>query len=355
MAKSHHFSHVAQASTYQVFDALRRNGAMSRAAIAAHTGITRPTVSGATERLVAAGLVCPTDRRTTGQGRAGVIYEIAPHYGVILAIAVDGESVHVAIKSLADTWLEQRVFPCPDLNQPHALPDQLLALLTPLIERINLPVKAMGISVAAPVDPESCQAVRLPLLPFGAICEVSLKDYFGGRLGCPVVIDNDVNWAALAEVTYGAMQGQRNFICVYLGKGIGAGIYLEGHLIRGGAGLAGELGYVPVEEHINLQDYVTAAAANNPGLHEANAQRDRAIAHIGKVIATASIVVNPDALVLTGPLSEFPAVFDRVKEAISGYLLRPLPVLQSHMPEDAPVRGAACGAYQKMLAQTGLL
>ncbi|QPG05082.1 hypothetical protein IT774_13210 [Salinimonas marina] len=80
-----------------------------------------------------------------------------------------------------------------------------------------------------------------------------------------------------------------------------------------------------------------------------------AVNQLCRVIASAAIVVTPDKLVLTGPLCETPGLSEALKEGIEAYLLRPLPILRSFMPTNAPVEGAAWGAYNLMLAQSHVL
>ena len=67
------------------------------------------------------------------------------------------------------------------------------------------------------------------------------------RFGIPVFIDNDVNALALAEWTFGASRGVGSLVVLAPGTGFGAGIVLDGHLVRGAAGFGGEFGHAPVK------------------------------------------------------------------------------------------------------------
>lgn len=73
---------------------------------------------------------------------------------------------------------------------------------------------------------------------------VPLADMFKERLGVPVAITNDANAAAIGEMIYGVAKGMKNFIVITLGTGVGSGIVLNGQLIYGSDGFAGELGHV---------------------------------------------------------------------------------------------------------------
>ena len=83
-----------------------------------------------------------------------------------------------------------------------------------------------------------------PNLKWGHSGIVPLADMFSGRLGIPVGITNDANAAAIGEMTYGAARGMKNFIEITLGTGVGSGIVINGQVVYGSDGFAGELGHV---------------------------------------------------------------------------------------------------------------
>lgn len=73
---------------------------------------------------------------------------------------------------------------------------------------------------------------------------VPLASMFSEKLGVPVALTNDANAAALGEMTYGAARGMKNFIEITLGTGVGSGIVINGQLVYGCDGFAGELGHI---------------------------------------------------------------------------------------------------------------
>jgi glucokinase len=73
-----------------------------------------------------------------------------------------------------------------------------------------------------------------------------VRQRLGDRWGAPVVLDNDANCAALAESTYGAARDCRSAVMITMGTGIGGGIVLDGQLVRGANGMAGEFGHMQV-------------------------------------------------------------------------------------------------------------
>ena len=83
-----------------------------------------------------------------------------------------------------------------------------------------------------------------PNLSWGHDGVVPLADMFFEKLGIPVALTNDANAAAIGEMTYGVARGMKNFIVITLGTGVGSGIVVNGQLVYGCDGFAGELGHV---------------------------------------------------------------------------------------------------------------
>lgn len=106
-------------------------------------------------------------------------------------------------------------------------------------------IKAMGIG--APNGNYYNGTIEFaPNLKWGHDGVVPLADLFSKALGIPVALTNDANAAAIGEMTYGVARGMKNFIVITLGTGVGSGIVVNGQLLYGSDGFAGELGHVVV-------------------------------------------------------------------------------------------------------------
>lgn len=104
-------------------------------------------------------------------------------------------------------------------------------------------IKAMGIG--APNGNYYKGTIEFaPNLSWGHTGIVPLADMFSKKLGIPVALTNDANAAAIGEMTYGVARGMKNFIVITLGTGVGSGIVINGQLVYGCDGFAGELGHV---------------------------------------------------------------------------------------------------------------
>ena len=104
-------------------------------------------------------------------------------------------------------------------------------------------IKAMGIG--APNGNYYKGTIEFaPNLPWAHHGVVPLADMFSKALGIPVALTNDANAAAIGEMVYGVARGMKNFIVITLGTGVGSGIVVNGQLLYGHDGFAGELGHV---------------------------------------------------------------------------------------------------------------
>lgn len=109
-------------------------------------------------------------------------------------------------------------------------------------------IKAMGIG--APNGNYYNGTIEFaPNLEWGRNGVVPLAKLFSDKLGIPVALTNDANAAAIGEMTYGVARGMKNFIVITLGTGVGSGIVINGQLVYGSDGFAGELGHVIVKEN----------------------------------------------------------------------------------------------------------
>lgn len=123
--------------------------------------------------------------------------------------------------------------------------DEVCKHLLPLIEANGGVEKIKGIGVGAPNGNYYTGNIEFaPNLPWKGV--VPLAALFEKRTGIPTALTNDANAAAIGEMTYGAARGMKDFIMITLGTGVGSGIIINGQMVYGHDGFAGELGHVIV-------------------------------------------------------------------------------------------------------------
>ena len=123
--------------------------------------------------------------------------------------------------------------------------DACVEAVTPLIDGVGGINKIFGMGAGAPNGNYHNGTIELaPNLVWAKGKIVPLADMFSKRLGINVPLTNDANAAAIGEMTYGVAKGMKNFIVITLGTGVGSGIVIDGKLLYGHDGFAGELGHV---------------------------------------------------------------------------------------------------------------
>lgn len=128
-------------------------------------------------------------------------------------------------------------------------PEAVVAQIHAAIEELAIPTAALrslsiGIGAPGPLDAGAGVVLHAPNLE--GWDDIPLAELLRRRWNCPVHLQNDANLAALGEWTYGSGRGVDDLVMLTLGTGIGGGVIVAGRLLEGEAGLAGEIGHIPV-------------------------------------------------------------------------------------------------------------
>jgi predicted NBD/HSP70 family sugar kinase len=236
----------------RVINALRQHGRISRAEIARRTGLSRSTVSSLVSELQSDGLVVEREEPGAAHGEQGgrppILLSFDASAGAAVGIDFGHSHVRVAVSDLSSAILAERVEP---LDTDHAAQEGLdvaielidEALAEAGVERSRL--IGAGLGLPGPIDQADGVIGSSAILP--GWVGVAAADVVRRRLDVPVVVDNDANLGALAELTHGAGRGATDLVYLKVSSGIGAGLILGGRLYRGWGGMAGELGHVLVD------------------------------------------------------------------------------------------------------------
>jgi predicted NBD/HSP70 family sugar kinase len=231
-----------------VLEAIRLNEGASRAEIARRTGLTPQTVSNIVRRLLQEGLVKEAGRQVTASGKPRTRLRVNPEAGHAIGVQIDGWETSLVVVNLAGEILDRRSHPTVPGEPPEAALAAIAEAVAGLISSSGIPEDAfMGLGVACPgpLDAERGIVHHPPNLQ--GWHEVDLKGALEERLGIPTAADNDATAAAIGERWFRGAREAHNFLFVYMGIGLGAGLYIEDQVYRGSAGMAGELGHVVVD------------------------------------------------------------------------------------------------------------
>ncbi len=372
-----------------VLRAIAASPGISRAGVAARTGLAKATVSSLTERLTTAGLVAPTGPQSrAGRGRRGTGLTLSPNgpHGLGLEIGVD----YIAA-GLADPQGELHAHRVRHGDNRPRSARQVLALAARAVRTAlrdagerGVPVGGVAVAVPGLVDSGTGLLRTAPNLGWQEIDLVrSLRERT--ELGTlPIATGNEADFAAAAEFLSGGAEGPRDFLHVSGEVGIGAGIIIDGTVFRGVHGHAGEIGHLCVDpagppcrcgapgclERLAGQEQILQDAGIDGGaaeqamrllLRRLEAADRRAVAAVetaGRWLGTglASVInaVDVPAIVLGGtyatlqPWLEPPLRAELDRRVISA-AWSPITVLRSRLGSEAAVRGAAAAAVQAIL------
>jgi predicted NBD/HSP70 family sugar kinase/biotin operon repressor len=376
---------LRQRNRLQIIDVLRQLGHSSRVDLARETGLSRSTVSTLVSELQAEGLV--VERAPDGEaqpappsvGRPAVALTLNPAAGAVVGIDFGHQFVRVAVADLAGVVVQERreEFDVDgDASGAIALAADLVDTLLVEADSTRERTVGIGVAVSAPVlrdtdDPDATSILAgwAGFAPTGELRR---------RLGRPVLIGNDANLGALAEVRDGAGRGARDVVYVMLSGGIGAGIVLDGRLVAGHRGLTGELGHITVDrdgricrcggrgcletvaaapavlgvlravhgDDLTLEAAMRLARDGDAGCGRAFADAGR---QIGRVVGAVCNLVNPELVIVGGDMSAAgPLLTDAIAEGIA----------QSAVPAiaaDARVVAASLGDRAEVLGAIGLV
>src|SRR5512135_1352067 len=246
---------------------------LTRSQISEYTGVSKVTVAQMLARLEDRGLVTIAGEQAGGRGPNAALYSVVPSSADVAGLYVESDLVSAAVADVTGRRVAEVS------GNPNGGDDPVELVRGP-VERAcaaaGLEVTSLSaLVIGSPgvVDPRTGDprlAVNLPAWHEGALD--ALKDAWH----TPVVIENDVNLAAMAERADGAAD---DFVLVWLGVGLGLATILGGRLHRGTAGAAGEIGYLPVHGAPLHTDLRHPASGGFQSLAGGNVVRELAAGH----------------------------------------------------------------------------
>ena len=239
-----------------VLNLVKTSGPISRMEISAQSGLSPATVSNLSAELIDDGLIHETGIAETRRGRPPTMLSLNSRARFVVGVKVMPDSFVAVV-----TDLDARVVASAtsDLPEPGSQdrtspldrsPDEVVADVARLVESVveaagvaRSEILGVGLALAGIVDGDSgvCR-----YSPFFGWREVDLAAPLSRRLGLDVYLENDVNSLTVAEQWFGHGVGHDNFAVVTVGRGVGAGLVLNGRFYGGLTGGVGELGHITV-------------------------------------------------------------------------------------------------------------
>lgn len=162
----------------------------------------------------------------------------------VAGIDIGGQTTKIGIVDARGSVLAQAAIRTDSHTDVNLYIEDLLSALTTLSSKLGGIDKIRGIGVGAPNGNYYTGVIDSAVnISWGGAKVIPFAKLLKERSGIPVSLTNDANAAAVGEMTYGAAKGMKNFIMITLGTGVGSGIVIDGHVVYGNDGFAGELGH----------------------------------------------------------------------------------------------------------------
>lgn len=373
-------SSLREANRARILDTIKQLGAMTQVELADATGLSPATVSIIVNELAAGGML--TTAQITRSGRRATQVTMSRGLGLVAGVHFSTRLLRLVLCDPVGTVVAAQRMPLPTDHRSDTSMDQAAELLQDMLTDVGATrdeLQGVGVGICAPYDPQT-DMLSVPGLLRGWD-EVRIAESMSRRMGTPVVADNDANLAMLAESRFGIARGVSSAVFVAISHGIGAGIMTHGQILRGHAGLAGEIGHIRVVENgqlcrcgnrgclemvvnaaaiaaalrgaigsVTLRDVIAMARQGDIGATRVIAD---AAQHIGFAIAALSNIVSPEVTVIGGELAAAGGILTvPLEAAIERHSLHnPLSPPRVHISElgtDASARGAAAYAIDSV-------
>lgn len=319
----------------EILQLIREQRVATRRDIIEVTGLSRVTVTQRVEALRTAGLLYEAGPDESTGGRRPARLRVNYEHGIVLTGVLDTSHAELSATNLAGFVMAHRSEPITVSDGPAPVLDEVLAGFGRLLRKLRRPsavVDGIGISVPGPVNPETARSSQPPLMP--GWDDYGIIEHLSRAYDVPMVVENDANATALGEQV--SHHPEAGALClIKVSTGIGCGIVVNGRVVSGVDGGAGDIGHIRLDGHDALctcgnrgclaavaGGVAVAARITEAGTPVGSVAEVRRLLDAGDVVAeqvtreagrligrTASMlnsVLNPGVMVVTGDLASAP-------------------------------------------------
>ena len=225
-----------------VLNLIRKRQPISRADLARASGLQRSTVSLITEQLIREKWVVNGPTGRLPRGRRPTFLRLNERRAIIVADLRPAQTT-LCVADVNGRFLTQEVM--PTTSDPQSTAENLATRIRRLVQaHPDLVFEGIGISLPGRFDPTTQRVVFAPNLKWPPF---DLKGVLERATGMRVELENAANACVVAEVWFGHAEQIRDFMIVAISEGVGAGIFMNGQLVTGANGMAGEFGHVSLD------------------------------------------------------------------------------------------------------------
>lgn len=359
-------NNAAEVLTGALIQRVRRTSGVSRIELAREMGLAPSTIGAYVERLIAEGVFREGKKCQSVAGRPPTIVELNPHLGQFVGVDFEARQVSTATIDFSQDVLNRDT---ERLLSTDSADDVIKKIKQSIIRVTGQKPRLLGIGIGVPGTVDNRRGIAVHYEFIRGWRGIPLADLLATEFGVPVYLENNIRAMALAEHWFGGARNIDNFVCVGVRSGIGAGVVIRGQLQRGLGNMAGEIGGWPCPtldpsdliacetlEHqasvrAILQQITDAArngattsfkvsdsrAASIDELLLAARQKDdlverilqRAAECLGRTICQINLLLNPELIIVAGPLAQLE---DQFLSPIRKIVERLTPPLHGRVP-----------------------
>lgn len=245
-------SDMRSVNSSAILELIRRDSPISRTAISRTLSVSLPTVMRIVDQLTDEGLIIPDENTEWSGGRPRSLVRFNGSGNIVVGIDLGGTNFTGAVADFGGNILKQQQISSHVTTGEESyrrLVDMLEELIAYARGLDGLRLRGIGVGAPGVTRHETGLVTHAPALDW---YEFPLKQRLQAQFNLPIVIENDVNLAAMGEHWFGMDDYVRDMVVVMIGTGIGAGLIVDGILYRGAGEAAGEIGYmIPGREFLN--------------------------------------------------------------------------------------------------------
>ena len=232
-----------------ILNIIREQGPISRRDIAGKSNLSIATTKRLIEDLIDEGLVHEHGTAETKRGRKPAFLNLNPDYGYSIGTVITPHCLEFVGLNFAGEILQRKIVRPENIGI-----EETIEKITDEINQIEKlkdftgrRLLGIGVGISGLIDTKNGMVLYCPNISGWE--NIPLGGELQKRLGAQVIIDDTVRCMALSEARYGSARALLNFLYIYIGDGVGAGIMLDGRFYRGKHGIAGEFGHITVKQN----------------------------------------------------------------------------------------------------------
>jgi predicted NBD/HSP70 family sugar kinase len=368
-----------------ILEIIRSESPTSRTHISQKLGISLPTVMRIVDELIEVGFVRPTSETEWSGGRRRPLLEFNAQGNAVVGIDLGGGTMYGAIADIGGNLLAEMEIPFVEIPHDRYL-DAIIGLIDTMLSHKALAGrKVLGIGVGAPGPTLHREGVVMQSASLNWK-NFPLKQKLSEKYDLPIIVENDINLAALGELWFGAGKGLQNFYVLASGGGIGSAIVINGAIYRGAHEYAGEIAnMLPGREFLgtqrgwlgSLESVVSGIGLSEKAREVLKGKRSDAelkaitikevfravrreedwvmpifhdaVDYLSLAVASVISIVDPEVIILAGGIAQFAdLLIDPIKERLGNLLPTGVSLVQSPLG----LRGCVMGAIAKIMYHT---